>query len=86
MLYYSGSGEQKSPLPSPTSFNLLDTLVETFKAKVSAIPKLLNLNQDRLTKKWLFFWSYPYKVEVMIMSLIEMLELSNFGHMGIFTI
>ena len=31
-------------------------------------------------KKW-FFWSNPYKIEVMITSLIQMLELPNFGHM-----
>ena len=28
-----------------------------------------------------FFWSNPYKVEVMITFLIQMLELPNFGHM-----
>ena len=27
------------------------------------------------------FWSNPYKIEVMIASLTEMLELPNFGHM-----
>ena len=32
-----------------------------------------------------FFWSNPYKIEVMITSLIEMLELPNFGHMTIST-
>ena len=31
-------------------------------------------------KKW-FFYSDPYKIEVTITSLIEMLELPNFGHM-----
>ena len=31
-------------------------------------------------KKW-FFWSNPCKIEVMITSLIELLELSNFDHM-----
>ena len=29
----------------------------------------------------LLFWSNPYKVEVMITSLIEVLDLPNFGHM-----
>ena len=29
-----------------------------------------------------FFWSVPYKIEVMTTSLIEMLELPNFGHMA----
>ena len=32
-------------------------------------------------KKNQSFWSNPYKIEVMITSLIEMLELPNFGHM-----
>ena len=31
-------------------------------------------------KNW-SFWLNPYKIEVMITSLIEMLELANFGHM-----
>ena len=34
-------------------------------------------------KKNGFFWSNPYKIEVMITSLIEMLELPNLGHMTI---
>ena len=46
----------------------------------SASPKLLNLNQDYPSKKC-FFWSNLYKIEVMITSFIEMLELPNFGHM-----
>ena len=29
----------------------------------------------------LLFWSSPYKVEVMVTSLIEVLDLPNFGHM-----
>ena len=33
-----------------------------------------------------FFWSYPYKIEVMITSLMEMLTLPNFGHMTTSTI
>ena len=28
-----------------------------------------------------FFWSNPYKIEVLITFLIEMLELPSFGHM-----
>ena len=32
-----------------------------------------------LKKKW-FSWSNSYKIEVMITSLIQMLELPNFGH------
>ena len=33
-----------------------------------------------------FFWSSPYKIEVMITSLTEMLELPNFVHMTTFTL
>ena len=61
------------------SFNPFATLVSNSKAIPSVSPKLLNLNQDHSSKKW-FFWSNPYKIEVMIASLIEMLELPNFGH------
>ena len=42
----------------------------------SASPKFFNFNQDHPSKGW-FFWSNVYKIEVMITSLIEMLELSN---------
>ena len=50
----------------------------------STSPKLLSLNQDYPSKKW-FFWSNPYKIEVMVTSLIEMLDLPNFGHMTTLT-
>ena len=33
-----------------------------------------------------FFWSNPYKIDVMITTLIEMLELPNFSHMATSTI
>ena len=36
-------------------------------------------------KKW-FFWSIPYKIEIIMTSVIEMLELPNFGHMTDFSI
>ena len=62
------------------SFNLFVTLVQTFKAIPIVSSKLLSLNQDYPSKK-VFFWSNPYKIEVMITSLIEMLELPNFGRM-----
>ena len=44
----------------------------------------MNLNQDHPLKKW-FFWLNPYKIEFTIISLIEMHELPNFGHMTTFT-
>ena len=50
----------------------------------STSPKLLSLNQDHPSKKC-FFWSNPYKIEVMVTSLIEMLDLPNFGHMTTLT-
>ena len=59
------------------SFNPFATLVQNFKFVPSASPKLLNLNQDHPSKKQ-FFRSNPYKIEVMVTSFIEMLELPNF--------
>ena len=57
-------------------------MVENFKSVRSASSKLLNLNQDHPSKKW-FFQSNPYKIEIVITSLIEMLELPNFRQMTI---
>ena len=62
------------------SFNPFVKIVKYFKFVPSASPKLLNLNQDHPSKKR-FFWSNPYKIEVMITFLIEMLQLPDFGHM-----
>ena len=62
------------------SFNPFVTLVQNLKIVSSAHPKLLNLNQDHSSKKR-FFCSNPYKIEVMITFLIEMVQLPNFGHM-----
>ena len=36
---------------------------------------------DCTPQKHCLFWSNPYKIGVMITSVIEMLELPNFGHM-----
>ena len=63
------------------SFNPFTTLMQNFKFVPSASPELLNLNEDHPSKKKRFFWSNPYKIEVMITFLIEMLQLPNFGHM-----
>ena len=57
----------------PFTFNPFDILVENFKAIPCASPKVLNLNQGHTSKK--FFWSNAYKIEVMITSVIEILEL-----------
>ena len=67
------------------SFNPFSTLVLNFKVIPTASPKFLNLNQDHPSKKW-FFWSNPYKIEVMITSLIEILGSPNFGHMTTSTV
>ena len=56
-------------------------MMQNVKFRPSASPKLLNLNQDYPSKKVFFFWRNPCKIEVMITSLIEMLELLNFDHM-----
>ena len=57
---------------------LIIIMVWNFKFLPSASPKLLHLNKDHP------LWSNPYKIEVMITSLIEMLELPNFSHMTTF--
>ena len=49
------------------------------------IPNYLTWTKITPQKKR-FFWPYPYKIEIMIISLIEMLGLPNFGHMTISTI
>ena len=61
------------------SFNPLAALVQNVKAILSVSPKLLNLDQEHLQKSC-FFRSNPYKIEVMITSLIVILELSNISH------
>ena len=59
-------------------FNPFTTLVKNFKFEPSASHKLLNLNQDHPPN--------PYKIEVAITSLIEMLQSPNFGYMNTSTI
>ena len=66
------------------SFNHFSTLVSISKAISSASSNLLNLNQDLPQKMW-SFWPNPYKTEVMITSLIDVLVLPNFGHATIYT-
>ena len=66
-------------------FNPFFSLMQNFKFVPIVSPKYLNLNQDHLSKK-AFFWSNLYKIEVLITSLIEMLQLPNFGRMNTSTI
>ena len=58
------------------SFDPFATLMLNFKFVPSVSPKLLNLNQDHPSKKW-FFRLNPYRIEVMITSLMETLELPH---------
>ena len=67
------------------NFNSFATLVSNFKAIPNASPKLLNLNQKHISKN-LFFWSNHYKIEVMITSLIEIIDLPNFGQITFSTV
>ena len=60
------------------SLNPFATQLQNFKVINSTSTKLLKLKQDQPSKKNLIFWLNPYQV---ITSLIEMLELSNFGDM-----
>ena len=76
------------------SFNTFAKLVWNFKAIPSASSEqprqdgsgnevesqIIELEPEAPFKKK-FFWSNPYKVKVTVTSLIEMLELSNFGDM-----
>ena len=62
------------------SFNPFATLSQNLKLVPSASPKFLNLNQDHPSKKAVFLVN-SYKIEIVITSLIEMLQLRNFGHM-----
>ena len=47
--------------------------------------EIQNKKKSTPQKKW-FFWSKPYKIEVLITSLIEIPELPNFSHMVTSTI
>ena len=67
------------------NFNPLATIVWNFKVIPSASLNLLNLNYEHSLKNW-FLWSNPYKIEVNITFLVEMLELSNFDHDHIYNI
>ena len=67
------------------SFTPFSALVQNFRVMPSVSPELLNLNHERPSKNW-FLCSNPYKIEVMITSLIEMLGLPNFGHTATTTV
>ena len=44
------------------------------------VPNYWTWTKTNPQKKWFFRWN-PYKIEIMITSVVEMLELPNFGHM-----
>ena len=68
-------------------FKSFVTILKNFKAITSTSPELLNLNQDQLSlQKIFFFWSNPYKTEVIITSPLEVLELPNVGHINTYKI
>ena len=75
---------------SPKSFWLLVLTLLPHWCKVSRFYLVPVPNYWTWTKttpqKICFFWSNPYEIEVTIMSLLEMLELPNFGHMNTSTI
>ena len=66
------------------SYNSFAILAKSFKAIPSASPKLLNFNQDHPSKKVVFLVKTLTEVE--ITSLIEVLELPNFGRVTTSTI
>ena len=88
---YSGQGSTSfSPVTSTNvgfgpqnfltfSFNPFTTLVHNIKFVPSASPKLLNLNHDHPQRKQ-FFWSNPYKIQVMITFLRELLVTKLWSH------
>ena len=65
--------------------NPFATLVQNLTFVPSASLKLLNLNQDHLSKKR-FCLSNPYKIEFVINLFIEVRQLPNFCHMNTSTI
>ena len=70
------------------NFNPFVTLVLISMPYLVPVPNYWTWTKTK-PQKSVFFWSYPYKIEVMIImitSLIEILELPKFGHMTTSTI
>ena len=95
-LFRMGRGDKKVPLPvltlylpqtyklAPKTFKRLVLTLLTHWCKIPRpylvpLPNYWTWTKTTLQKNW-FFRSNPYKIEVMITFLIEMLELPNFGH------
>ena len=69
----------------PQNFLLVSYWCKISGSDLLPVPNYWTWTKTAPQKKW-FFWSDLYKIEVMITSLIEMLELTNFGHMTTSTI
>ena len=67
------------------SFNLLPYWCKISGSYLVPLPNYWTWTKTTPQKKR-FFWSNPYKIEIMITSVIEMLELPNFGHMTTSTV
>ena len=75
---------------SPKTFWLLVLTLLTDWCKIwilylVSLPNCWTWTKTTSQKKW-FFWLNPYKIEVVITSLREMLQLPNFNHMNTSTI
>ena len=64
---------------SPTSFSLLTSA--NIRINAQNFLTFVFAFSPRVLLKRLIFWSKPYKTEVMITSLMEMVESPNFGRM-----
>ena len=75
---------QMQQLPVKTFCILISTFLphlrKSWRPLLVPVPNYWTSTKSSLHRNW-FFWANPYKIEVMITSLIEMLDLSNFGHM-----
>ena len=67
------------------SFNLFPLWCKISISHLVPVPNYWTWTRTTPQKKW-FFWSNPYKFEIVITSLIEMQVLPNFGHMATSTI
>ena len=67
------------------SFKPFATLMQIYSSYLVSVPNYWTWTKTTPQKKW-FIWSNGYKLEVMINSLIEMLELPNFSQVTTSTI
>ena len=69
--------------PKPSEFQFQPSCYTGVKTQghTQCQSQIIELEPRPSLKKKCFFWSNSYKIEVIITSLIEMLDLSDFGHM-----